>query len=41
LSFPIRPGFLAQVLVPADLTVDEARRMGAFLLTLAPEFRPG
>jgi len=41
LSFPVRPGFLAQVLVPADLTVDEARRMGAFLLTLAPEFRPG
>jgi hypothetical protein len=41
LSFPVRPGFLAQVVVPADLTVDEARRMGAFLLTLAPEFRPG
>jgi hypothetical protein len=40
LSFPVRPGFLAQVVVPADLTVDEARRMGAFLLTLAPEFRP-
>jgi hypothetical protein len=41
LSFPVRPGFLAQVMVPADLTVDEARRMGAFLLTLAPDFRPG
>jgi hypothetical protein len=40
LSFPVRPGFLAQVVVPADLTVDEARRMGAFLLTLAPDFRP-
>ena len=40
LSFPVRPGFLAHVVVPADLTVDEARRMGAFLLTLAPDFRP-
>lgn len=40
LAFPLRPGFLAQVLVPPDLTVDEARRMGAFLLTLAPDFRP-
>jgi hypothetical protein len=27
--------------VPRDLTVDEARRMGAFLLTLAPDFKPG
>jgi hypothetical protein len=41
LSYPLRPGFLAQVTVPADLTVDEARRMGAFLLTLAPDFKPG
>lgn len=41
LHFPLRPGFLAQVRVPPDLTVDEARRMGAFLLTLAPDFRPG
>ncbi len=40
LAFPVRPGFLAQVTVPQDLTVDEARRMGAFLLTLAPEYRP-
>jgi hypothetical protein len=40
LSFPVRPGFLAQVVVPTDLTVEEARRMGAFLLTLAPDFRP-
>jgi hypothetical protein len=40
LDFPLRPEFLAQVVVPRDLTVDEARRMGAFLLTLAPEFRP-
>lgn len=40
LNFPIRPGFLAEVTVPPDLTVEEARRMGAFLLTLAPDFRP-
>jgi hypothetical protein len=26
--------------VPPDITLDEARRMGAFLLTLAPDFRP-
>jgi hypothetical protein len=41
LSYPLRPGFLAEVTVPRDLTVDEARRMGAFLLTLAPDFKPG
>ena len=41
LNYPLRPGFLAQVTVPRDLTVDEARRMGAFLLTLAPDFKPG
>jgi len=41
LSYPLRPGFLAQVTVPRDLTVDEARRMGAFLLTLAPDYKPG
>ena len=41
LNYPLRPGFLAQVMVPRDLTVDEARRMGAFLLTLAPDFKPG
>ena len=41
LSYPLRPGFLAQVVIPRDLTVDEARRMGAFLLTLAPDFKPG
>ena len=41
LSYPLRPGFLAQVTVPRDLTVEEARRMGAFLLTLAPDYKPG
>jgi hypothetical protein len=40
LDYPLRPGFLAKVIVPRDLTVDEARRMGIFLLTLAPDFKP-
>jgi len=40
LEYPLRPGQSAQVVVPRDLTVDEARRMGAFLLTLAVDFRP-
>ena len=31
---------LAQVVVPRDLTVEEAQRMGAFLLTLAVDFKP-
>jgi hypothetical protein len=41
LSYPLRPDFLAQVVIPRDLTAEEARRMGAFLLTLAADFRPG
>ena len=40
LEYPLRSDLLAQVVVPRDLTVDEARRMGAFLLTLAVDFRP-
>lgn len=40
LSFPLRPDFLAQVVIPRDLTAEEARRLGAFLLTLASDFRP-
>lgn len=40
LDYPLRAGFLARVVVPRDFTVDEARRMGVFLLTLAPDFRP-
>ncbi len=39
LDYPLRPGFLARVVVPRDLSVDEARRMGVFLLTLAPDFK--
>lgn len=40
LSYPLRPDFLAQVVIPRDLTTEEARRLGAFLLTLAADFRP-
>ncbi len=40
LSFPLRPDFLAQVVIPRDLTVEEAKRLGAFLLTLASDFSP-
>jgi len=40
LEYPLRSDLLAQVIVPRDLTVEEAQRMGAFLLTLAVDFRP-
>jgi hypothetical protein len=40
LQYPLRPDLLAQVVVPRDLTVEEARRMGAFLVTLAVDFKP-
>ena len=40
LDYPLRPDLLAQVVVPRDLTLDEAHRMGAFLVTLAVDFRP-
>lgn len=39
-DYPLRPDLLAHVMVPRDLTVEEARRMGAFLVTLAADFRP-
>jgi hypothetical protein len=40
LEYPLRYNLLAQVVLPRDLTVEEAQRMGAFLLTLAVDFRP-
>ena len=40
LEYPLRPEVLARVVIPRDLTVEEARRMGAFLITLAVDFRP-
>lgn len=35
LDYPLRPDFLAQVVIPRDLTTEEARRLVAFLLALA------
>jgi hypothetical protein len=40
LSFPLRTDFLAQVVIPRDLRADEARRLGAFLMTLAMDYQP-
>ena len=35
LPFPLRPGFLAQIVIPRDLTQDEATRLGVFIQALA------
>lgn len=35
LPFPLRPTFLAQIVIPRDLTKDEARRLAAFIDSLA------
>ncbi|MEP7293571.1 MAG: hypothetical protein ABI835_17425 [Chloroflexota bacterium] len=40
LSFPLRPDFLAQIVIPRDLTVEEAKRLGAFLLTIGVDYKP-
>jgi hypothetical protein len=40
LSFPLRSDFLAQVVIPRDLTAIEAKRLGAFLLTIAVDYQP-
>jgi hypothetical protein len=40
LDYPLRPDFLAQVVVPRDLRVEEARRLGAFVMTLAADYTP-
>lgn len=41
LPFPLRPTFLAQVVVPRDLTKDEAKRLAAFLDALAQDVPGG
>jgi hypothetical protein len=38
LTFPLRDNFLAQFVLPRDMKSDEARRLGAFLLTLAMDY---
>lgn len=35
LPFPLRPGHLAQIVIPIDMTKDEADRLCAFIQTLA------
>lgn len=35
LPFPLRPGYLAQVVIPRDLTKAEADRLCAFVMSLA------
>lgn len=39
LNFPLRPDFLVQITVPRDLKTDEARRLSAFILTLASDYK--
>lgn len=40
LSYPLRSDFLAQVVIPRDLNIAEAKRLGAFLLTIAVDYQP-
>ncbi len=35
MSFPLRVDFIAQIVIPVDLTQSEAARLSAFLKTLA------
>ena len=39
LAFPLRQDFLAQVVLPRDLKSDEARRLAAFIATLAVDYK--
>lgn len=40
-AFPLRQDFLAQVVLPRDLKADEAKRLAAFIATLAVDFSAG
>ncbi len=40
LSYPIRDDVLAEVAVPRGMTTDEAKRLCAFVMTLAKDFAP-
>lgn len=37
IPFPLRPNFLAQVVIPRDLTKEEAKRLSAFIDALAQD----
>jgi hypothetical protein len=40
MAYPLRENFLAQIVIPRDMSVEEARRMSAFIMTLAKDFKP-
>jgi hypothetical protein len=40
LEFPMRPDFLATIMVPRDMKVYEARRFADFIMTLADDYQP-
>ena len=40
LTLPLRPDFVAQFIVPRDLTTKEARRLGAYFLTIPIDYEP-
>jgi hypothetical protein len=40
LSYPIRDDVLAEIAVPRGMTTDEAKRLCAFVMTLAKDFAP-
>ena len=40
MPFPLRPDFLAQLVLPRDLTADEAKRLSAFITALVVDFKP-
>jgi hypothetical protein len=39
-DYPMRPDFLAQVVVPRDMTYREAKRLAAFIMALTEEPEP-
>jgi hypothetical protein len=40
MSYPLRDNFVAQVLLPRNMSTDEAKRLCAFIRTLATDFLP-
>ena len=40
LPYPIRENFMAQIIVPRNMTTDEGRRLCAFIMTLTADFKP-
>lgn len=41
LPYPLRDNFIAQVVIPRNINTEEARRLCAFIMTLAADFKPG